>query len=100
MPLVFLGQAETTRQQRSATIGMAVLAVIGVGVVQFVLTGASEESLAAAGLMYAFPIFALTASVVLILIGKQPKPPERLLDFGDLIAGRARSLFRRREASA
>ncbi|MBN8996059.1 MAG: LPS export ABC transporter permease LptF [Rhizobiales bacterium] len=100
IPLVFLGQAETTRQQRSATIGMAVMAVLGIGVIDFVLAGASEESLAAAALMYLVPLFALAVSVFLILIGKQPKPPERLLALGDIISGRARSLFRRREASA
>jgi hypothetical protein len=50
--------------------------------------------------MYLVPLFALAVSVFLILIGKQPKPPERLLALGDIISGRARSLFRRREASA
>lgn len=100
LPLVFLGQAETTRQQRSASIGLAVMAVIGVAAVQFVLTGASEDSLAAAGLLYGVPAVALVASVFLVLSGRQPKPPEKLLALGDLLAGRARVLFRRREASA
>lgn len=100
LPLVFLGQAETTRQQRSASIGLAVTAVIGVAAIQFVLTGASEENLAAAGLMYGVPAVALAVSVFLVLTGRQPKPPEKLLAFGDLLAGRARLLLRRREASA
>jgi lipopolysaccharide export system permease protein len=100
LPLVFLGQAETTRQQRSASIGLAVAAVIGVAVIQFVLTGASEENLAAAGLMYGVPAVALAVSAFLVLTGRQPKPPEKLLAFGDLLAGRARLLLRRREASA
>jgi lipopolysaccharide export system permease protein len=100
LPLVFLGQAETTRQQRTASIGLAVMAVIAVAAIEFVLTGASEDSLAAAGLMYGMPAAALLVSVLLVLTGRQPKPPERLLALGDLLAGRARLLFRRREASA
>jgi lipopolysaccharide export system permease protein len=100
IPLVFLGQAETTRQQRSASIGLAVTAVIGVAAIQFVLTGASEESFAAAGLMYGVPAAVLVVSIFLVLTGRQPKPPEKLLALGDLLAGRARLLLRRREASA
>jgi lipopolysaccharide export system permease protein len=100
IPLVFLGQAETTRQQRSASIGLAVMAVLGVGIIQFVLAGASEESLIAVGLMYLVPVVALLVSILLVLAGKQPKPPERLLALGDMLAGRARGMLRRREASA
>src|SRR6202521_2617873 len=48
LPLIFLGQAETTRQQRSATIGIAVASVVGFGAAQFVLTGAAEDHLIAA----------------------------------------------------
>jgi lipopolysaccharide export system permease protein len=100
VPLVFLGQAETTRQQRSASIGLAVMAVTAVAVVQFVLSGASEDSLLAAGLMYALPVTTIVVSMLLVLAGRQPKPPEKLLAFSDMLAGRARGMFRRREASA
>ncbi len=100
LPLVFLGQAETTRQQRSATIGLAVTSVIAVGTVEFILTGASEDSTLAVILMYAVPLAATLASILLILSGKQPKPPERLVAIGDIIAGRARGLFRRAQAPA
>jgi positive regulator of sigma E activity len=74
--------------------------VLGVGIIQFVLAGASEESLIAVGLMYLVPVVALLVSILLVLAGKQPKPPERLLALGDMLAGRARGMLRRREASA
>jgi hypothetical protein len=45
-------------------------------------------------------VVVLAASMFLVLAGRQPKPPEKLLALGDLLAGRARLMFRRREASA
>jgi lipopolysaccharide export system permease protein len=95
IPLVFLGQAETTRQQRPATIAMAVVSATAVGVAEFILTGAAENDPTAVIGMYALPVVFISVSCALVLLGRQPRPPERMLAFGDFIATRFRTLFRR-----
>jgi lipopolysaccharide export system permease protein len=99
LPLIFLGQAETTRQQRSATIGLAVSSAVGFGATQFVLTSAAEvHTLAVIGL-YAIPLTATVAAMTMVLAGKQVRPPEGLLAFGESFAGRLRNLFHRAAAA-
>ena len=94
IPLVFMAQAETTRQSRAATIAMAVGTVSGVAVLQFVLSGAAEASIAAVIALYAIPFAVAALAVALVLSGIQPKPPERILMFADRVAARLKSLFR------
>ena len=99
LPLVFLSQAETTRQQRSATTTIAIGCVVIVGTVEFLLNGASETSMAAVLVSGALPLAAIAISIVLVLTGKQPRPPERLIALGDAISARVRNLFRGAEAA-
>jgi lipopolysaccharide export system permease protein len=95
LPLVFLGQAETTRQQRSATIGIAVASVVGFGAAEFVLTGAAEDHAIAAVALYLLPIAAIAAGIGMVLAGKQLRPPETLMAFGDAVANAVSGRFRR-----
>ncbi|HMN84696.1 MAG TPA: LPS export ABC transporter permease LptF [Bauldia sp.] len=94
VPIVFMAQAETTRQSRGATIGLAVSTVIGAAVLQFVLAGAAEGSTAAVVAMYALPLAIAGLSIALVLLGIQLKPPERILMFFDRVAARLKGLFR------
>lgn len=94
IPLVFMAQAETTRQSRSVTVVMAVGTVITIAVLQFVLSGAAETSRFAVVALYATPLLAAAAAIALVLAGIQPKPPERILIFGDRVAARLRNLFK------
>lgn len=99
LPLVFLGQAETTRQQRSATTILAVASAGGLGVIQFVLIGATEDYPAAIFALYAAPLLCIAISIFLVLTGRQPKPPEGLVALGDLVSGRFGGFFRGPAAS-
>ena len=94
IPLIFMAQAETTRQSRSATVIMAVGAVIGVAVVQFMLSGAAETSRIAVVALYATPIVTVAIAMSLLLAGVRPRPPERVLIFADRLSSRIRGLFR------
>jgi lipopolysaccharide export system permease protein len=94
LPLVFIGQAETTRQQRSATIGMGVGSSIAFGAAQFVLTSAAEDHFLAVVGLYALPLALIGIGLTLVLAGKQPRPPESLIAFGESLAHRMRTLFR------
>jgi lipopolysaccharide export system permease protein len=94
LPLVFLGQAETTRQQRSATIGMAVGSAVAFGAIQFVLTSAAEDHFLAVLGLYVVPLSTIALGMALVLAGKQVRPPESLIAFGDSFAHRMRTLFR------
>ena len=104
LPLVFLGQAETTRQQRSATIGLAVGSAVGFGVLQFVLTSAAEDHFLAVLGLYVVPLAAITLGPGLVLAGKQPRPPESMLAIGEAFAqacaGSSAALRRRRRGAA
>jgi lipopolysaccharide export system permease protein len=100
LPLVFLGQAETTRQQRSATTVLAVCAAVGLGVTEYVLNSLSEDFWPAIIGMYALPLGVIGLCIALVLTGRQPRPPERLVAVGDLLTGRVSGLFRRSPAPA
>lgn len=95
LPLIFLGQAETTRQQRSATIGIAVASVVGFGAAQFVLTGAAEDHLIAAIALYLLPVAAIAAGIGMVLAGRQLRPPETLMAIGDMVVNLVSGRFRR-----
>lgn len=100
LPLVFLGQAETTRQQRSATTMLTVVVATALAVTQFVLLGVTEDHAAAVVVIYAIPLLVSALCVFLVLTGRQPKPPERLIALGDALSDRLSGMFRRPAASA
>lgn len=95
VPLAFLAQAESNRRGRAPTMFMAVTATVIVAVLEFVLGGAAEDSTIAAIALFAVPIIATGTAIALILLGKQPKPPEAALAFMDRISSRAQNLMRR-----
>ncbi|MCB1489388.1 MAG: LptF/LptG family permease [Bauldia sp.] len=94
LPLVFLSQAETTRQSRSTTIAMASGSALIIAGLSFTLSVASGESTIAAIALFMLPIVAIGISVALILIGIQPRPPEKLLIFGDKVTARVKRMLR------
>jgi lipopolysaccharide export system permease protein len=100
LPLVFMAQAESTRQRRWVTIAMAVSATIGVAVLQFALSSAAATSMLATIGLYALPIAVIFLAIALILFGVQPRPSEKLLAFGDKISERIGGMFRGRRAAA
>ncbi len=96
IPLLFLSQAETHRQSRSATIALAATSAIALAAFEFVLAIAARDQVISPVFMYLVPLAAIVGSCVLILLGIQPKPPEFLLIYAEKIARFFRSLFRRR----
>ena len=100
LPLVFLGQAETTRQQRSATTVLAVGAAVALATSEYILSSFSETFWPATLGMYLLPLSVIGLCIFLVLTGRQPHPPERLLALGDLLSGRVSGLFRRAPAAA
>jgi lipopolysaccharide export system permease protein len=100
LPLIFIGQAETTRQQRSATMVLTIGSVVGFGATQFVLTGAAEDHLIAALALYLLPLAAIALGIGMVLAGKQVRPPESMTAFGELVANLIGGRFRRAAAAA
>ncbi|MCB1495901.1 MAG: LPS export ABC transporter permease LptF [Bauldia sp.] len=94
LPLVFLSQAETTRQSRSTTIAMASGSALAIAGLSFTLSVASGESMIAAIALFLLPLGMIGASVTLILMGIQPRPPEKLLIFGDKVTVRVKRMLR------
>jgi lipopolysaccharide export system permease protein len=98
VPLLFLGQAETTRQGRSASIAAAVVLVIAIRAIPVFLP--IETSLLAVLVLYLTPIALSVLVAALILAGVQLRPPERLVAFGEMLFARASGLVGRRAAAA
>ncbi|WP_421723317.1 LPS export ABC transporter permease LptF [Bauldia sp.] len=94
LPLVFLSQAETTRQSRSTTIAMAAASALVVASASFLLAMSSGVSNAAAVALFVLPFSAAGLSAALILGGIQPRPPEWLLMAADRWTTRIKRLLR------
>jgi lipopolysaccharide export system permease protein len=94
LPLVFLSQAETTRQSRSSTIAMAAGSAVVIASLSFSLSISAGENLLAAIALFALPTLAFAISVFLVLRGIQPRPPEKVLILADRIGRRAKRLLR------
>jgi hypothetical protein len=60
-----------------------------------VLTGAAEDHAIAAVALYLLPIAAIAAGIGMVLAGKQLRPPEMLMAFGDAVANAVSGRFRR-----
>jgi lipopolysaccharide export system permease protein len=94
IPLLFLGQAASTRQSRGASIGSAAFLAVFIRAVPFFLP--IETSLIAQILAFAIPIGVSLIAIVLVLAGIQWRPPERLVAFGERIFARASGMVGRR----
>lgn len=100
LPLLFLSQAETHRQSRTATIALAATSAIALASFEFVLGIAARDQVLPPIVMYLVPLAAITGSCALILLGIQPKPPEIVLIYAEKTARLFRNLFRRRRRPA
>ena len=96
IPFLFLSQAETVRQKRSATIALAAFSALALAALEFVLSIAARDQVLTPLAMYLVPIAAIAGSAMLILFGIQPKAPDFLIVYSEKIADGFRGIFRRR----
>jgi lipopolysaccharide export system permease protein len=94
LPLVFLGQAGSNRESRTASIVAASLLVILLRAIGVILPGFAESSMLAIVLMYAVPLCATGFAIVMVLRGAQLRLPERMVGFSETAFGRISRLFR------
>jgi hypothetical protein len=95
---MFLGQATSARQSRSASIAAAVLMTTGVRAIPVFLP--SETSLWASVAMYVIPIGLTVLFSWLYLAGVQFRPPDRVVAVIEAIFSRASGLMGSRPAAA
>lgn len=94
LPLVFLGQAESPRQSRAASVTMAVVVTTLLRAVGVFLPNLAESSTLAVFWMYALPLGGVIISAVLILTGRQVRPPESIVAFAEAAFARASGMLR------
>ncbi len=94
IPLLFLGQAESTRQSRSASISAAAFLAVAIRAVPFFLP--VETSLVAQILVYAIPIGLTLFVIILVLSGVQWRPPDRIVAIGERFFARASGMVGQR----
>jgi lipopolysaccharide export system permease protein len=98
IPLLFLGQAESTRQSRSASIAAAAFFAVAVRAIPFFLP--VETSLIAQLLVYVIPIGLTLLVIVLVLSGVQWRPPDRIVAVVEGFFARASGLVAQRAPAA
>lgn len=91
IPMLFLGQAGSARQSRTASIASAVVLTTVVRAIPVFLP--SETSFLAVLMMYVAPIGLTVLFSALILAGVQFRPPERLVAFAEMLYARASGLW-------
>lgn len=98
IPLLFLSQAQSTRQSRTASIAAAVLLTVAVRAIPVFLP--AETSTVAAIAMYAVPLGLTVLATWLVLAGVQFRPPDWIVSFGERLYARASGLMGGRAAAA
>jgi len=98
VPLLFLGQAQSTRQSRAPSITAAVLLTVAIRVVPVFLPTAT--STVAEVIAYVVPLLLTVVTVALFLGGVQLRPPESIVAFLERVSAGASGLFTRRAATA
>ena len=93
IPLLFLGQAQSTRQSRAATIASAVLLTVAIRAVPVFLP--VETSRIAEVALYVLPVGITILGIWLFLAGVQFRPPDRLVAFGERLYARASGVMTR-----
>jgi lipopolysaccharide export system permease protein len=91
VPLLFLGQAESARQSRTASITAAVVLVTAIRAIPVFLP--VQTSVIAQIALYVIPIGGTLLVVGLFLSGVQLRPPERIVVFVENIYARASGLM-------
>lgn len=94
LPLLFIGQAESPRESRAASIAMLIGTILVIGATGLFLPNFAEASMAALVLMYVLPLGATATTVALVLAGAQLRPPERFVALGEALFGRVSGLLR------
>lgn len=101
LPLLFLGQAGSPREGRTANIVMIVLSVVAMSAVGIFLPNLAEASALAVVLMYALPAGVAVMSMSLALVGVQVRPPKAIVAVFETLYGWVSGLVRpRRDAIA
>jgi lipopolysaccharide export system permease protein len=90
VPLLFLGQAQSARQSRTASIAAAVIMVTAIRAIPVFLP--VQSSVIAQIALYVIPIGGAIAVVALFLFGVQLRPPERIVVFVENLYARASGL--------
>jgi lipopolysaccharide export system permease protein len=98
IPMLFLGQAESTRQGRTASIAAAVLLTTAVRAIPVFLP--IESSTLAVFALYLIPIGLTALFAALILAGIQFRPPDRIVAFAEMLFARASGLMGGNRAAA
>lgn len=98
IPLLFLGQAQSTRQSRAPSITAAVLATVAVRAIPAFLP--VQTSFLAEIAMYVLPIGLTIVTIILFLAGVQLRPPESLVAFVERLFARASGIVTRSGAAA
>lgn len=98
VPLLFLGQAQTTRQSRAPSIAAAVVMMVAIRAIPIFLP--VETSTLAVYALYVVPIGLTVLISALFLSGVQFRAPDGLVAFGETLFARASGLVGRRAAAA
>ncbi len=96
LPLLFLGQAGSPRESRTASIVMIVASVVVVSVAGVIMPNFAEASTVAVVLMYAVPLGVSVVAAALVLMGIQLRPPETIVALFEALFGRVSGLLRPR----
>ncbi len=94
LPLVFLGQAESPRQSRAASVTMAVIITTALRAIGVFLPNLAETSTFALWLMYAIPLGGVLVASLLVLTGRQVRPPEAIITVAEAMFARASGMLR------
>ncbi len=94
LPLVFLGQSESPRQSRAASVTMAVVITTALRALGVFLPNLAETSTLAVLLMYAIPLGGVLVSCLLIMSGRQVRPPEAIIGVAEAMFARASGMLR------
>lgn len=95
IPLVYLGQAESTRNGRGLTITAAVLGAVTIRIFGYYLGSTAEDTAFLIPLLFLLPLGTTAGAAVLVLRGIQLKVPERFVTFADSFGERLSGLIRR-----
>jgi lipopolysaccharide export system permease protein len=85
VPMVFLGQAASNRESRTASIAAATLLVVVLRSIGILLVGFAEASAVAIALMYAVPLGATVLASIMVLRGTGWRPPERVVTASEAV---------------
>ncbi len=96
LPLVFLGQAESPRHSRAASVTMAVLIAAALRALGVFLPNLAESSTLAVWLLYAIPLGGVLVACLLVVTGRQLRPPEAIVGLAEAMFARTSGMLSNR----